>query len=69
MDVFGTTKMTTKGQVVIPEEIRTALDLEIGVKFLVSVVEDVIIFKKIDPMPKKELRRLLKAAVAQGIEV
>ncbi len=66
MSIFGTTKMTTKGQVVIPEEIRTVLDLAIGDKFIVSVVEDVIIFKKLAPTPQKELKRLLKKA--QGIE-
>ena len=58
----STTKMTSKGQVVIPEEIREHLHLESGVKFIVMAMADSIIFKKINPIPDKDIKSLLKAS-------
>lgn len=52
--------MSSKGQVVIPEEIREYLELENGSKFIVMAAEDCIIMKKINPIPKSELKDLLK---------
>lgn len=57
---ISTTKMSSKGQVVIPEEIREYLELENGSKFIVMAAEDSIILKKIKPIPKSELMDLLK---------
>lgn len=62
---ISTTKMTSKGQVVIPEEIREYLHLESGVKFVVMATDDSIIFKKIDPIPEKDIKALLK--VSRGL--
>ena len=39
----STTKMSSKGQVVIPEQIRTQLDLEAGSRFVVVGDKDVVI--------------------------
>lgn len=58
----STTKMTSKGQVVIPEEIREYMSLESGVKFIVMATNDSIIFKTIKPLPKKDVKLLLKAS-------
>ncbi len=58
----STTKMTSKGQVVIPEEIREYMCLESGVKFIVMATNDSIIFKTIKPLPKKDIKLLLKAS-------
>jgi len=56
------TKMTSKGQVVIPEEIRTHMHLEPGTKFIVMAIDDSIVLKKITPIPKNDLKPLLKAS-------
>ena len=40
-----TTKMSSKGQVVIPEEIRTKLRLKTGSRFVVVGQRDVVILK------------------------
>lgn len=58
----STTQMSSKGQVVIPEEIRESLHLEIGEKFIVLGSGDSIILKKIKPIPKKDINALLKSA-------
>ena len=41
---ISTTKMSSKGQVVIPEEIREYMHLESGVKLIVMATNDSIIF-------------------------
>lgn len=71
MSEVSTTKMTSKGQVVIPEEIREYMGLESGVKFLVMASDDSIIFKKINPIPEQDIKALLnesqKVAKEYGI--
>lgn len=64
MSDISTTKMTSKGQVVIPEEIREYMHLESGVKFIVMATNDSIIFKKVTPIPQKDIKLLLKASQA-----
>lgn len=55
------TKMTTKGQVVIPAEIRAELDLSEGVQMVVSRMGDLVLMKKIAITdPKKEFEELTK---------
>ena len=62
MSNISTTKMSSKGQVVIPEEIREYMHLGDGVKFIVMAISDSIIFKKIMPIPQKDIKLLLKAS-------
>lgn len=64
MSDIATTKMTSKGQVVIPEEIREYMHLESGVKFVVMASGDSIILKRITPIPKKDVKRMLEATRA-----
>jgi AbrB family looped-hinge helix DNA binding protein len=45
----ATTTLSSKGQVVIPEEIRTRLGLETGAQFVVLGDKDVVIFKVLQP--------------------
>jgi AbrB family looped-hinge helix DNA binding protein len=45
MTKVATTKMSSKGQVVIPEEVRKRLGLETGSRFVVIAENDVIILK------------------------
>ena len=44
----STTKMSSKGQVVIPENIRKQLNLKAGAQFVVVGEKDVVILKNID---------------------
>ena len=55
------TKVSTKGQVVIPSGIRKELGLEIGTSVLVTRMEDFVLLKKINvPDMKKEFQKLTK---------
>ena len=45
MSRIATTKMSSKGQVVIPEEMRKRLHLESGHQFVVIAENDTIILK------------------------
>lgn len=47
MSEAATTRLSTKGQVVIPEEIRNRLDLKPGAQFIVMGDGDVVILKVI----------------------
>ena len=55
------TKMTSKGQVVIPAEIREELDLDEGTQLVVSRMGDIVLMKKISITdPKKEFEELTR---------
>jgi len=58
----ATTKLSSKGQVVIPENIRKKLGLEAGVQFVVLGDKDVVILKKISPPSIDEFDALIKKA-------
>jgi AbrB family looped-hinge helix DNA binding protein len=47
MESLATTRMSSKGQVVIPEEIRDRLGLKAGTQFVVVGNRDVVILKTI----------------------
>ena len=49
MKPVATTKMSSKGQVVIPESIRKTLNLGAGTQFVVVAEDDVVILKTITP--------------------
>ena len=49
MTTAATTTLSSKGQVVIPEEIRIQLGLETGAQFVVIADRDVVIFKLLEP--------------------
>ena len=59
---LATTKMSSKGQVVIPEIIRKALGLESGCQFLVLGEKDAVILKTISTPSKKEFSSLISKA-------
>ncbi len=69
---LSTTKMSSKGQVVIPESIRKTLGLESGCQFLVLGEKDAVILKTISAPSKKEFSGLLskahKAAQKAGLQ-
>ena len=66
MDTLATTRMSSKGQVVIPEAIRKRLKLEEGVQFVVVGDADVIILKAIAPPDLGEFDVLIQQARKQA---
>jgi len=66
MATVETTKMSSKGQIVIPEEIRKRLGLKAGDKFLVVGDNDVIILKSISAPSIDEFDDLIAKARKQA---
>ena len=62
MGSFATTKLSSKGQVVIPEEIRLRLGLKEGTLFVVVGERDMVILKSIAPPAKQEFDELVRRA-------
>jgi AbrB family looped-hinge helix DNA binding protein len=63
-----TTKMSSKGQIVIPEEVRNRLGLKTGDKFLVMGDKDVVILKALTNPSIEEFDGLIKTARQQAKE-
>ena len=63
-----TTKMSSKGQVVIPEDIRKRLKLKPGSQFVVVGENDVVILKAIIPPSMDDFDALITEARRQGRE-
>jgi len=62
----STTKMSSKGQVVIPENIRKQLNLKAGAQFVVVGDKDVVILKNISPPSLDEFDTLIADARKKG---
>jgi len=58
----ATTTLSSKGQVVIPEEIRARLGLKAGAQFVVVGDRDVVIFKVLEPPALSEFAALAARA-------
>jgi AbrB family looped-hinge helix DNA binding protein len=69
MQTLATTRMSSKGQVVIPESIPRQLDLKEGAQFLVVGDEDVVILKVVTPPDRKEFDLLIAQARKQAREL
>lgn len=65
---LATTKMSSKGQVVIPEDIRKRLNLKAGSQFVVVGEKDVVIFKSISQPSMEEFDELIDKARRQAKE-
>jgi AbrB family looped-hinge helix DNA binding protein len=65
---LATTKMSSKGQIVIPEDIRKRLNLKAGAQFVVVGENDVVILKAISPPAMNEFDTLITEARRQGEE-
>ncbi len=67
----ATTRLSTKGQVVIPEEVRTRLGLKSGAQFVVLGEGDVVILKVIQTPEMADFDELIgqarKAARRAGL--
>jgi len=65
---FATTKMSSRGQVVIPESVRSAMGLQPGSKFVVLWHDDVVMLKVILPPSLEEFTILQKRLQQQARE-
>jgi AbrB family looped-hinge helix DNA binding protein len=63
---ISTTKMSSKGQVVIPEAIRKKLGLKSGDQFVVTGNKDIVILKSISPPSLDEFDDLISEARKQA---
>ena len=66
MNTFATTRLSSKGQVVIPEAVRTRLKLEPGDQFIVVAKGDVVILKTIAQPSMAEFDDLVREARKQA---
>jgi len=66
MSEIATTKMSSKGQVVIPEEIRNRLGLKTGSKFVVLGDKGVVILKAIAIPSMEQFDELIVEARKQA---
>lgn len=62
MTGVSTTKLSSKGQVVIPENIRKKLNLKTGAQFVVVADKDVVILKNISAPSLDEFDSLIAKA-------
>ena len=66
MPNVATTKMSSRGQVVIPEDIRKQLKLKAGSQFVVVGKDDVVILKSIAPPAMESFDNLITTARKQA---
>lgn len=66
MQTLATTRMSSRGQVVIPEDVRDRLGLEVGVQFVVVGEGDVVILKTITPPSLDGFDKLIRRARQQA---
>jgi AbrB family looped-hinge helix DNA binding protein len=64
MYLLETTRLSSKGQVVLPQGIRRKLHLTHGAKFVVIGEGDTVILKKITPPSPQSIKRLLRKSQA-----
>lgn len=69
MSTLSTTKMSSKGQIVIPEEIRLRMGLHTGDQFIAVSENDVVILKKLSQPSVKEFSSLISKARKQAKKV
>ncbi len=69
MAPLATTKMSSKGQVVIPEDIRKRLGLKTGAQFVVIGQKDVVILKTVTQPSMNEFDKLVSEARKQAKKV
>ena len=69
MVAIATTKMSSKGQIVIPEDIRKRLGLKAGSRFVVIGEKDIVILKAIYPPSMAEFDNLISQIRKQARQV
>ena len=66
MAPVATTKLSSKGQVVIPEEVRNQLGLKAGDQFVVVGEGDAVILKTITPPSIRDFDAIIEKARKQA---
>ena len=66
METVATTRMSSKGQIVIPEAIRKRLNLNAGAQFIVVGEGDVVILKAISIPDMEAFATLIQQARQQA---
>lgn len=66
MSRLSTTKMSSKGQIVIPEEIRSSMGLTTGDNFVVVAEKDVVILKPIKEPSIEECKNIIETTRLQA---
>ena len=69
MNMVATTRMSSKGQVVIPEDVRTRLGLASGAQFIVMGENGVVILKTISPPSMDDFDGIIQRARRQARKV
>jgi AbrB family looped-hinge helix DNA binding protein len=62
MATLATTRMSSKGQIVIPEDIRNRLGLKAGIQFVVVGEDDVVILKILTAPSIKDFDGIIRKA-------
>jgi len=62
----ATTSISSRGQVVIPEEIRKRMNLQEGTAFIVLAKGDTIVLQRLAEPPWKEFDAMVSEAQRQG---
>ena len=69
MAAFATAKLSSKGQIVIPEEVRLIMGLKEGMQFVVIGEGDTVILRMITPPSREEMQQLLAESKAYAKKV
>ena len=69
MESFEVTRLSSKGQVVLPQAVRAKMSLSVGVKFLVLCQGDTVILKKTSMPSLQQASHLLRASQAYAKKV
>jgi len=69
METLATTRMSSKGQVVIPDSIRKQLNLKEGMQFIVVGDADVVILKVVTPPEMGQFDALIQQARKRAKDV
>lgn len=69
MAAFATAKLSSKGQIVIPEEVRITMGLKEGMQFVVIGENDTVILRMITPPSQEEMQHLLAESKAYAKKV
>lgn len=64
MESIDITRLSSKGQIVLPQALREQMHLEEGTRFMVMGTSDTIILKKLETPSPSQLKDLLKASRA-----
>lgn len=68
MSKMATTKMSSKGQIVIPEDVRKKLGLKTGDRFMVLGDEDIVILKALRVPDLSEFDNLITSVRSQAYQ-